>query len=313
VADIATDYTALVPLKNKDKFSVARALWNVFAWFGMPRILQSDNGTEFVNEILESMAELHGIDHRLISAYHPRANGFVERKNLDLQAMFKKLLGGHLQDWVCYVPFVQLAYNARISTRTGSTAFSLMFGRALRSFGMSLTLERDFDLKRWQENQEKMQKIVYPAILERVQEKKAKQAVRFNQTHKIIEPLTPGTVVYVKDDTEKSKWVNENDGPFKVVRQTRGGAYILQDRTGAVLTPRFPPKLLKEVPMADFIPEGQARSYYVQKILDDERLANGSHRYLVKFKEFKEPQWLSASDFDGSMMIAKYWKQKLKK
>jgi hypothetical protein len=183
VADIATDYTALVPLKNKDKFSVARALWNVFAWFGMPRILQSDNGTEFVNEILESMAELHGIDHRLISAYHPRANGFVERKNLDLQAMFKKLLGGHLQDWVCYVPFVQLAYNARISTRTGSTAFSLMFGRALRSFGMSLTLERDFDLKRWQENQEKMQKIVYPAILERVQAKKAKQAVRFNQTH----------------------------------------------------------------------------------------------------------------------------------
>ena len=71
----------------------------------------------------------------------------LERKKLDLQRMLKKLLGGQIQDWVCYVAFVQLAYNARISSRTGSTAFSLMFGRALRAFGTSITFEQEFDLK----------------------------------------------------------------------------------------------------------------------------------------------------------------------
>ena len=312
LADVATDYTVLVPLKTKDKFSVARALWSVFASFGMPLIIQSDNGKEFVNEVLAAMSKLHGIDHRFISAYHPRANGFVERKNLDLHKMFKKLLGGQIQDWVCYVPFVQLSYNARISSRTGSTAFSLMFGRALRAFGTSLSLEKDFDIDRWQEHQEKMQSIVHPAILERVKEKKTKQAVRFNETHKIVDAILPGSVVYLKDTAEKSKWINENNGPFKVVRQTRGGAYILENRAGTTLTQRFPPQLLKVVPHAEFEKADQSKSYYVQKILDAEQLANGSYRYLVKFKELKEPLWLEPSDFDGSMMIAAYWRKQLK-
>jgi hypothetical protein len=237
----------------------------------------------------------------------------VERKNLDLQGMFKKLLGGQIQDWVCYIPFVQLAYNARISTHTGSTAFSLMFGRAVRAFGTNMTVDQEFDLKQWQAQQEKMTVLIYPSIHERVQNQNKKQAERFNEKHKISAPIAPGSVEYVKDDTEKSKWVNENNGPFKVVRQTRGGAYILEDRTGAVLTTRFPPKLLKVVPQADFLPEGRVRSYYVQKILDDDKLATGSHRYLVKFKKLKEPQWLVASAFDGSIMIAKYWKKKLQK
>jgi hypothetical protein len=111
-----------------------------------------------------------------------------------------------------------------------------MFGRALRAFGSTVMLEQEFDVKKWQEQQEKMTALVYPALHERVQAKKEKQANRFNENHKIIDPIAPGSVVYVKDDTEKSKWVNENNGPFKVVLQTPGDAYIMEDRTGATIT-----------------------------------------------------------------------------
>ena len=78
-------------LKNKDEYSVARALWEIFAFLGLPTIIQSDNGTEFVNKVLEVFVELHGIDHRLIAAHHLRANGFVERNNFDIQQIFKKV------------------------------------------------------------------------------------------------------------------------------------------------------------------------------------------------------------------------------
>ena len=186
VADVATDYTHLKPLESKDKFTVARALWETFAVFGKPQILQSDNGKEFLNDILEAMTNLHGVDHRFISAYHPSANGFVERKNLDFQKMFKKLLGGQKQDWICYVPFVQLSYNARISSRTASSAFALIFGRALRAFTSNVELETYFDLKRWQTHQDKMTQLVYPAVLDRVTEiKKQFKIVRQTRCRKI--------------------------------------------------------------------------------------------------------------------------------
>jgi transposase InsO family protein len=152
MADVATDYMVLKVLRNKDEYSVARALWEIFAFLGLPTIIQSDNGAEFVNKVIKAFVELHGIDHRLIAAYHPRANGFVERKNLDIQQIFKKVLNGAIQEWVPWVPFVQLAYNNRISSRTGSTAFSLMFGRTLRIFKEPVAADAAFDLSRWQEN-----------------------------------------------------------------------------------------------------------------------------------------------------------------
>ncbi|PRP73043.1 hypothetical protein PROFUN_16753, partial [Planoprotostelium fungivorum] len=42
--------------------------------FGFPRILQSDNGTEFVNELMKLLKETAGFDHRLITPYHAAAN-----------------------------------------------------------------------------------------------------------------------------------------------------------------------------------------------------------------------------------------------
>lgn len=116
----------------------------------------------------------------------------------------------------------------------------------------------------------------------------------------------------MKDSIEQSKWVKENQGPFQVVRQTRGGAYILEDRTGHILGTRFPPKALKIVPGAEFVRDMQQPSFYVSKILEHEKLANGSMKYLVKFKNVVEPKWIGADDFDGSILIAKYWKTRMK-
>jgi hypothetical protein len=312
MADIATDYMVLKVLKNKDEYSVARALWEIFAFLGLPTIIQSDNGAEFVNKVLKALVELHGIDHRLVAAYHPRANGFVERKNFDIQQIFKKVLNGAIHEWVPWVPFVQLAYNNRISSRTGSTAFSLMFGRALRIFKEPVAADASFDLSRWQENIEQMHNLIYPIIAERVVKLKEKQAATFNATHKIVDDIPEGSIVYVKDDVEKSKWVRQNQGPFKVVRKTRGNAYILEDRTGNVLASRFPPRALKVVDQTEFTPDNTP-SYYVQKILNHEKLPTGAYKYLVKFKGVNESQWISATDFDGGISIAKYWKALAKK
>ncbi len=46
---------------------------------GRSKIIQSNNDTEYVNEIVRLYIEHSGIDHRLVTSYHPHANSIVER------------------------------------------------------------------------------------------------------------------------------------------------------------------------------------------------------------------------------------------
>ena len=48
---------------------------------GCFQIQINDQGREFVNEISTELHRLTGTEKRVTSAYHPQANGLVERQN----------------------------------------------------------------------------------------------------------------------------------------------------------------------------------------------------------------------------------------
>lgn len=131
VIDVFTGFVILRPLRTTAADIVARELWSLFCTFGLPKIMQSDNGSEFVNEIVRALVKLTGIDHRFISPYSPRADGKVERAIGTVMSVIKKELHGRSVDWPLFVPFAQLAFNHKVTTLTGSSPFVLMFGRAL--------------------------------------------------------------------------------------------------------------------------------------------------------------------------------------
>ena len=80
------------------------------------------------------MTVVYGIEHRLITAYHPSANGLVERMNREVSRMLKKYTKGTYAAWNLWILLVQLSVNESISQRTNSTPFSLMFGRKFNNF-----------------------------------------------------------------------------------------------------------------------------------------------------------------------------------
>ena len=94
VVNVLSGFIVLRALKDKAMDTVARALWKIFYEFGTPKIIQSDNGTEFVNSVMQGLTKLYGVDHRLITPYHPRANGLVERVNKEVGKGLKKRLVG---------------------------------------------------------------------------------------------------------------------------------------------------------------------------------------------------------------------------
>jgi transposase InsO family protein len=115
IVDVCTNYIVTRALENKEMEVMARKLWKIFCEYSTPRILQSDNGTEFVNQVIKVLTIMYEIDHRLTTAYHPSANGLVERKNKEISRALKKFCEGTYTAWNNWLLLVQLSLNEGIS------------------------------------------------------------------------------------------------------------------------------------------------------------------------------------------------------
>ena len=63
---------------------------NIFARFGMPRAIISDNGTHFCNKPFAALMKKYGIHHKISTPYHPQTNGQVELANRELKHILEK-------------------------------------------------------------------------------------------------------------------------------------------------------------------------------------------------------------------------------
>ena len=69
--------------------STIEKLRNMFARYGVPMQLVSDNGPQFTSREFENFVKQNGIKHTLIAPYHPRSNGQAERFVQTFKQYFK--------------------------------------------------------------------------------------------------------------------------------------------------------------------------------------------------------------------------------
>ena len=80
VSDYATRYVITTPMVNQTAETVARHLINeIFTRFGAPKIILSDQGTNFQSKLVKSISELFNIKQTCTTPYHPQTDGLVER------------------------------------------------------------------------------------------------------------------------------------------------------------------------------------------------------------------------------------------
>ncbi|KAH6583422.1 hypothetical protein BASA61_008041 [Batrachochytrium salamandrivorans] len=163
---VFTRFIFLCPLQDNSALAVSSALFSIFTNFGFPRVIQSDNGTEFVNAIVHHLTTSFHINHRLSTPYHPRANGLAERSVQTSCRAIHKLLQGENKGWCLYCPVVQLFMNNKVSEFHSSSPFSIMFGRKLNPFCDHQT-DADFvtlDANALKERMVEMSSVLFPAI-----------------------------------------------------------------------------------------------------------------------------------------------------
>ena len=52
----------------------------------------NDQGREFVNKVNDNLHQMTGVEQRVTFAYHPQANGLVERQNRTVKDSLVKVL-----------------------------------------------------------------------------------------------------------------------------------------------------------------------------------------------------------------------------
>jgi transposase InsO family protein len=172
IIDVFTGFIVLRPLKDEYATTVAQELYKVFMLIGWPRVLQSDNGPQFVSAVLHSLTSMLGVMSRHISAFNPRADGKVERSIGVVMQSIKKMLHGSDAHWPLFLDFAQFVYNSKINRITGCSPFVLMFNRTPNEFKDYTVNPVDppaIDIiDDWKEHQLKILSVIYPAICRRI-------------------------------------------------------------------------------------------------------------------------------------------------
>lgn len=109
-------------------------LIHIFTIQGAPMILQSDNGREFVADIIDQvMAMWPGVIIVNGRPRHPQSQGSVERANQDIEPMIGNWMNeNQTKNWVLGLNFIQLAKNTRYHSGVGAIPYVLQYGQTCR-------------------------------------------------------------------------------------------------------------------------------------------------------------------------------------
>ena len=243
-ADYTSNFLIVERLKHQDTQAVVDLLLHIFAQYGKPRMLVSDNGSGLNNAFIHDFARRAHIEFRYIAVNNPRANGKAERSVRLIKDVLKKL-AHNMHNWD-----TQLFWAADIVNNTG-----LMYGYSPREIAFAQkatpTVYRDdltAILRKTQidgtfvDDIERMEQVQLAIINHRllhharkvvheskVDVREALQKARLDTENE--RPYQKGEYVY-RLRIKKNKLDPTFDGPFRIFERVGHHTYRLLDDSG---------------------------------------------------------------------------------
>ena len=130
MVDRSSRWLEAIPLAGMDAATCADAF--IAAWvarFGVPGRLTSDRGTQFTSTLWGNICRQLGVAHSTTAAYHPQANGMVERSHRQLKDALKARLAGPA--WPQHLPWVLLGLRSAPKEDGAVSSAELVYGAPL--------------------------------------------------------------------------------------------------------------------------------------------------------------------------------------
>jgi transposase InsO family protein len=128
--DSFTRWPEAIPVPNKKATTIIRFMKEYdFARHGIPNYLLSDEGSEFLNQLVAEVCELYGVTKVYSAAYHSRGHEMVERLNRTIEDRLKHTTNQACNDWDVWLPEALLAIRSTPASGTKMSPFRLLYGR----------------------------------------------------------------------------------------------------------------------------------------------------------------------------------------
>lgn len=230
--DLFTKWVEARALQDADAQSIAAFIHeDIICRHGTPQFLTSDQGTEFVNEMIRALTDKFKIKHIRTTPYHPQANGQTERTNQTMKNLLAKLASGHTGTWDHYLP--SALYIVR-TTRQSSIRYSpadLIYGRE-----MCQDTSQEIE-ERLTRNIQQLQDVRNDAakFIRRAQER---QKASYDKKAGRTEILKIGDKVLLFRDMVEASWSAKLEpkweGPY-IIQKVKGTTHWLRTLEGNIL------------------------------------------------------------------------------
>ena len=213
IVDRFSRWPEAIPVPDMTAQTCARALLRHWiARFGIPDEVTADRGRQFTSDLWSQLGELMGIKMNSTTAYHPQANGLVERLHRQLKASI--MAHSTDRDWMDQLPMVMLGIRTAWRTELGCSPAELVFGTALKVPGLLVTEEVD--------RSQVLPSAEFVSDLFNHMRSLTPTEMAHHATAKVYIPssIDEADFVYIRTDAVKAPLVRPYTGPFKVVKKS---------------------------------------------------------------------------------------------
>ena len=132
VVDVHRKCLEVIPVSSTTTSKTIEVLRDLFARFGIPELIVSDNSPQLASEEFQAFIKSNGIPHITSAPYHPATNGLAEK----LVQTFKQALRSMFQSSKPVKEKLTkflIAYRNTPHSTTGESPAQLLLGRPLRT------------------------------------------------------------------------------------------------------------------------------------------------------------------------------------
>lgn len=239
-----TKFIQAFPIQNKETVTVAKEfVQNFILKFGIPRVIATDRGSEFISATMEQVCKLLEIEKLCSTAYHHQSIGALENTHKHLGAFLRIQCDSHPGTWSYWLPFWTFSFNSTVHTETKYTPYELVFGKQcnipcrinneidplynIDSYPLQLKYRLQVALKDARNNliiSKQKRKEMYDKSANPIVYAKDDLVLLKNETGRKLDPLFDGPYTVLEDVGCNVKVIK--DGKVQLVHKNRTKPYV---------------------------------------------------------------------------------------